>query len=311
MKQLNRLTRAALLAMAAVGFASRNSHAADPVLEGCLVKLDENIEVPAPEAGVLVQLAVKEGSQVRQGDVLAKIYDEEVQIQKRAAEYARGAAYKAATDNVQERYARASAAVAQKKYESSMQANERVPGSISQVDIDKDKLEWDAAVLSTEKAIHDQALAKYEYGQKDAELKAANLALERRQIRAPFDGEVVTIFRHQDEWVSPGDAILRLVKLDTMLVEGALDRTAFDPHEVMGAEVVVDVELARGRKEQFVGRITYVSPMLRSDGRYAIRAEIANRQEYGRWLLGDRMLATMTIHLGTARDTSVDVSRNP
>ena len=82
----------------------------------------------------------------------------------------------------------------------------------TQVDIDKDKLEWDAAILSTEKAIHDQALAKYEYGQKDAELKGANLAMQRRQINAPFDGEVTTIYRHQDEWVSPGDAILRLVR---------------------------------------------------------------------------------------------------
>jgi len=289
----------------------RPAAAEDPILYGCLVKLDEDIKVPAPEAGLLVQLTVKEGSLVRQGEVLAKIYDEEVKIQKQAAEYALGAAHKAATDDVQERYAKASAAVAQKKYESSMQANERVPGSISQVDIDKDKLEWDAAILSTEKAIHDQALAKYEYGQKKAERDGAILAMQRRQIKAPFDGEVTTIYRHQDEWVSPGDAILRLVKLDTMLVEGALEISAFDPHEVIGCDVVVEVEMARGRKEQFTGRLVYVSSMVRLDGRYIVRAEVANRQEYDRWLLRDGMTAKMTIRLSTAGGTAVDVSRNP
>lgn len=310
MKRINALALL-MVAFLAGGFFADAAAAADPVLYGCLVKLDEDIKVPAPEAGLLVQLGVKEGSLVRRGEVLASIYDEEVKIQKQAAEYALGAAHKAATDNVQERYAKASAAVAQKKYESSMQANERVPGSISQVDIDKDKLEWDAAILSTEKAIHDQALAKYEYGQKKAERDGAILAMQRRQIKAPFDGEVATIFRHQDEWVSPGDAILRLVKLDTMLVEGALEQSAYDPHEVMGCDVMVEVEMARGRKEQFTGRITYVSSLVRYDGRYIVRAEVSNRNEHGRWQLRDGMTATMTIRLNSAAGAAIDVSRNP
>jgi multidrug resistance efflux pump len=175
----------------------------------------------------------------------------------------------------------------------------------------KAKLEWDAAILSAEKAKDDQELAKYEYGQKLAERDGANLALKRRQIVAPFNGEVVTVFRHQDEWVSPGDPILQLVKLDTMRVDGALDQSAFDPHEVMGCDVTVEIELARGRKEQFNGRITLVSPVLRRDGRYAIRAEIVNRQENGRWLLSDYMQATMTIHLNTATGDTLDLSQRP
>jgi multidrug efflux pump subunit AcrA (membrane-fusion protein) len=289
----------------------RPAAAADPVLYGCLVKLEEDIKLPSPEAGVLVQLSVKEGSQVRQGEVLGKIYDEEVQIQKKAAEYALGAAYKAATDDVQIRYADKSAAVAQKKYESSMEADRRAAGSISQIEIDKDKLEWDASILSAEKALHDQALAKFEYHQKKAERDAAQLAIGRRTILAPFNGEVVTIYRHQDEWVSPGDAILRLVRLDTMLVEGLVDESAYDPHEMNGCDVTVEVEMARGRKEQMTGRITYVSSLARGDGRYIVRAEVDNRQEHGRWLLRDGMTATMTIRLNTAGAGAMDVSRTP
>jgi len=307
----NKLTSAVLL-LAAVSCAPASWAAAanDPLIYDCLVQFEDHIKVPAPEAGVLVQLAVKEGSQVRQGEVLAKIYDDEVQTQKKAAEYALGAAYKAATDDIQFRYAEASAAVAKKKYESSVAANTRVPDSISQVDIDKDKLEWDAAVLSAEKAQHDQALAKFDYHQKKAERDAADLAIKRRTILAPFDGEVLTLYRHENEWVSPGDPIMQLVRLDAMRVEGALDQTAYDAHEMIGCDVTVEVELARGRKEQFPGRITFISSQVELDGTYLVRAEVANRQEHGRWLLSDQMKASMKIHLGTGTGAAT-VSRAP
>lgn len=306
----NKLTSAVLLAAVLFVPTPWAAAASDPLVYDCLVQFEDHIKVPAPEAGVLVQLAVKEGSQVRKDEVLAKIYDDEVQMQKKAAEYALGAALKAAKDDIQFRYAEASAAVAKKKYESSLQANSRVPDSISQVDLDKDKLEWEAGVLSAEKAQHDQALAVFDYHQKKAERDAADLAIKRRTILAPFDGEVLTLYRHQDEWVSPGDPIMELVRLDTMRVEGALEQSAYDPHELAGCDVTVEVALARGRKEQFPGRITFISSRMEIDGTYLVRAEVANRQEHGRWLLNDQMKAAMKIHLGTGTGTTT-VSQAP
>jgi membrane fusion protein, multidrug efflux system len=301
----------AILLLLAGGAQLRSALAEDPTLSGCIVKLDEDIKVPAPEAGVLVLLSVKEGSQVRKGEVIGKIYDEEVQIQKKAAEFALGAAYKSATDDIQYRYAQKSADVAKKAYEAMLESNQSAAKSVPEVEVRKGKLEWEAAVLSAEKATFDQGLAKFEYHKKKAERDAADLAIGRRTILAPFDGEVTTIYRHQDEWVSPGDPILRLVRLDTMLVEGALEQSAYDPHEVGGCDVVVEVNMARGRKEQFTGRITYVSSLVRLDGRYIVRAEVANRQEHGRWLLRDGMTATMAIRLNTAAADALDVSRTP
>jgi len=76
-------------------------------------------------------------------------------------------------------------------------------------------------------------------------------------------------------------------------------------------DVVVEVDMARGRKERFTGRITYVSSLVRIDRRYIVRAEVVNRQEHGRWLLRDGMSATMTIRLSTAGAGALDVSRTP
>ncbi len=285
--------------------------ASDLILTGCMVKLKDDVKVPAPEAGVLVQLSVKEGSQVRQGEVIGRVYDDEVRIQRRAAEEALKSAYKEATDDVQICYAKKSAAVAEKNYQMMVESNESTARAVPEIEVLKAKLEWESSNLSAEKAQHDQALAKYQYNLKLAERDAADLAIKRRNILAPFDGEVVETFRHQDEWVSPGDSILRLVRLDTMLVEGAVEQTAYDPHEVNGCEVIVEVEMAHGRKEQLPGRITYVSSLLDYNDRYIVRAEVANRQEHGHWLLRDGQTATVTIRLKTAGNQSMDLSRTP
>jgi hypothetical protein len=106
-----------------------------------------------------------------------------------------------------------------------------------------------------------------------------------------------------------GDWILRLVRLDAMYVAGALDRSLYDPHEVVNCNVTIEVEMARGRKEKVEGRITYVSSEVRGDKKFLVRAEVPNRQEHGRWLLADGMKATMTIHLNTGGAPAADVSR--
>jgi hypothetical protein len=78
-----------------------------------------------------------------------------------------------------------------------------------------------------------------------------------------------------------------------------LKAAEFEHGEIDGRTVSVDVELARGRKEQFDGRVVYVSPEVDSGGQYTVWAEVTNRQDNGRWLLKPGLNATMTIHLNS------------
>jgi multidrug efflux pump subunit AcrA (membrane-fusion protein) len=85
-----------------------------------------------------------------------------------------------------------------------------------------------------------------------------------------------------------------------MEVEGPVDQTLFDPHELQGCDVTVEVQMARGRKETFPGRITKVSSLVSGSTKtYNVRAEVVNRQEHGSWMLRNGLPATMTVHLGT------------
>jgi multidrug efflux pump subunit AcrA (membrane-fusion protein) len=270
----------------------------NPEIPG-LVKVADAIKLPAKEPGVLVQLTVQEGAQVRAGQVIAKIDDSEPVMQKKAANAAYAAAYKRWEDDIEIRYQVAAAAAAKADFEQLTAANKINDRTVPEIELLFKKLEWDKASLGGDKSKHERIIAGYEANVKKVEVEAADLAIQRRVVTAPFDGVVEEVKRHQDEWVQPGDTILTLLRMDTLHVEGAVEQSKYDPHEVQGCEVTVDVMMARGRKASFRGRIIKVSSVVRGDGVYDVRAEITNRQEHGNWLLRDGLDATMTIHLGT------------
>jgi multidrug efflux pump subunit AcrA (membrane-fusion protein) len=271
---------------------------ADPIVKG-VIRVADQIKLPAKEPGVLLQLDVKEGTQVRAGQVIGKIDDSEPQMKKVAALADYKGAYKRFMDDVEIRFAKAQAEVAHADYDQLIETNKLAEKAVAAVDIRKAKLDWEHFVLAIEKSIHDKELAEFEAMSKQAEYNAAELAIKRRTIIAPFDGVVEELKRKQDEWVQPGDTILTLLRLDTMHVDGSIEQSQFDPNEIQGCEVAVEVELARGRKATVRGKIVKVSNLVRSDGVYNVRAEVANMQEHGVWVVRDGLPATMTIRLGT------------
>jgi multidrug efflux pump subunit AcrA (membrane-fusion protein) len=270
----------------------------NPIIHG-VVRVADQIKLPAKEPGVLVQLAVKEGTQVKAGQVIAKIDDSEPQMKKVAALADYKGAYNRWQDDVEIRFAQAQAAVAKIKYEKLLETNKQALKSVPEVEINEAKLDWDHFKLAIEKSIHDKELAKFEALSKQAEFDAAELAIKRRTILAPFDGVVEEIKRKQEEWVQPGDTILTLLRLDTMHVDGAIEQSQYDPNEIQGCDVAMEVKLARDRKTTVRGKIVKVSNLVRSDGMYNVRAEVANLQEHGTWVVRDGLPATLTIQLGT------------
>ena len=96
----------------------------NPVVRG-VVRVADQIKLPAKEPGVLVQLAVKEGTQVKAGQVIGKIDDSEPQMKKMAACADYKGAYKRWKDDVEIRYAQAQAAVAKTKYEKLLETNKQ------------------------------------------------------------------------------------------------------------------------------------------------------------------------------------------
>jgi len=286
------ITFCTLLAIAA---APATVPAAQVTLPHCLVSLIEEVQVPAEEAGVLSGLAVKEGQQVKTEELLAKIDDVQAKMQVRVAGLKLAVAGEKAANDVSIRYSTAAAAVAAAEYQLNVEANQKVPGTVPKTEIRKLLLTWQRAALEIEQAEMTMRIDGLQAKVSEAEVEASQEILDRHSIKSPLDGVVVELYHHAGEWVKPGDPVMHVVRVDRLRVEGFLNASEVAPGEVDGQPVGVRVELARGRVEQFAGRIVFVSPLVQAGGEYQVWAEVENRQEGEHWLLRPGLNAQMTI----------------
>ena len=270
----------------------------EPVLERCLVSLMEEAKVPAREAGVLVELLAREGDVVKQGDTIARIDDNQPQMERRKAKAEHDQAVAKAESDVDVRYAVAAEKVAQIEYEKAAESDRKVPGSVTRVELNRLQLNEQKAELQIEQAQLERKVSAQAAVSKGVEVDAAENAIERRLIKSPLDGVVVQVFPHQGEWMQPGDPLARVVRKDKLRVEGYVDSSRWNPDQVSDRPVTAEVVLADNRREKFAGRIVFTSPVVESGGDYRVFAEVENRQAEGtqQWLLRAGQTATLIIH---------------
>lgn len=273
-------------------------------LTHCLVSLLADVQVPALEAGALTTVEVAEGQYVSQGQLLARIDDQQPQLDKLAAELQRDAALAKAQDDIEVRFAIAAQAVAGAELERAMAIERRSPGGITQQEIQKLQLAKHRDELQIEKAKLEMRVGKMNADVHQSAVKSAEDAVIRRQIVAPLNGVVVALLHEKGEWVAAGESVVQVVRIDRLRVEGLLSAADYGPEEIAGRSVLVEVPLAGGRTGRFAGKVVFINPLVAAGNTYRVRAEVENRVEAGHPLLRPGMTATMTIQLGAVAETS-------
>lgn len=275
---------------------------ASPGLGGdCLLKhvdiIPEHDSIISAEVeGTLTKLSAKEGMHVTAGQLLAAIDERQAQVAVEVADLQHKAAIERANDLVEEKFARESAKYAKLDFDKDVSANKNSPGAVPDINIEQKRLAFTKANLQIEKAQKDRTIALKEADAKGGELKAAKIALARRTISAPFDGEIQQVIQKESQWVNPGDPVLRLVQFETLKVEGFVNAHDFDPLELANRRVTIAVHVARDRVVTAEGRVTFVSQTV-LDNNYQVRAEFANQRNGQYWLIRPGLDAEMTIHL--------------
>jgi multidrug efflux pump subunit AcrA (membrane-fusion protein) len=269
----------------------------------CLVTLvnDGDVHVPARESGQLVSVAVREGQQVTKEQLLAQIDDSMVRKGEEVARYKLQQAELEAKDDVNIRYAKASADVASADLAKSLETNKKVPNTVPETELRKQWLEKERSLLGIEKAGRDFEVAGLAVESKRAEHSATKLDVDRRQIKAPMDGFVEKRIAHVGDWLKQGDPVLQMQRLDRLRIEGFVDATGPNsvlPSEVDGRTVRVDIALARGQEAHLRGKIDHVSSGVEAGSQFLIKAEVINEQRDGHWVLRPGMTADMTVELG-------------
>jgi multidrug efflux pump subunit AcrA (membrane-fusion protein) len=270
----------------------------EPKIERCNVRAKTYLEIPAQDPGVLESVDVVEGETVRKGYLVAKIDATEPKMKMALAEFEKQAAEKQAQNDINVRYAKAQADVAKATYEQKQAANKKMAGTVTLEELRKVWLDWQRTKLSIEQAQFDMAVAAITAQAKAASVTMEEKNIERRQIKSPIDGRIEAIAKQTGEWVSPGDTIFRIIDLSVLRVEGFLNAAEYDPRDVFGRRVTVEVELAHGRKVTLEGKVTFVSSEVQTAGEFPIWAEVQNRQEDGNWILRTGLTASMVIHVG-------------
>lgn len=273
-------------------------------LSHCLVSLIEDVQVPAREAGPLVNVSVVEGQYVTAGQLLAQIDDQQPQLDKRAAELERDAAMAKALDDIEVRYAEAAFEVAGAELERALSIDRKSPGGVTQQEIQKLKLAKHRDELQIERSKLERRVAKMNADVHQAAVQSAGHAVARRQIVSPLAGVVVNILHEKGEWVAAGEPVLQVVRIDRLRVEGFLNATEVGPEEVAGRPVTVEVPMVGGKTAKFVGDVVFISPMVQAGDKYRVRAEVENRAENGSPLLRPGMTATMTIGVAAGQQAA-------
>ncbi len=144
--------------------------------------------VASKATGLLVYLGVQEGDQVQQGQILARIEDNDVR-----------ALLAQAQANL--RYARANWESAKAELADATVNYERMQKLVAELMVPRS--EFDAAEARYKRAHANVAASEAAIGVAEAAVKNAEIAVENTNIRAPFDGTVLTKNADVGEIVAP------------------------------------------------------------------------------------------------------------
>ncbi len=240
-----------LLALAARGACAQTITA-----ESVVLQLLDEAQLAAGQPGLVVKMGVAEGQRVKPGEIVARIDDSAARIAEQGALAELMVAKGEVEDDVKVRYARKALEVAESELARSLQVIEQNPKSISQSQVDIERLKVEELKLEIERAEHDLVLAALKVHVAEAKVAAARLEIKRRQIVAPIDAVVVEVHTAAGEWVEPGEKMMRLVSTRRLKAEGFVSASEA-ASGIEGCPVTVTLE-EMGAKVS--GKIVFVSP---------------------------------------------------
>jgi macrolide-specific efflux system membrane fusion protein len=270
-----------LLSLAAALAAAPECWAADSlVLESVVLRAMVEAEVPARQTGVLATIGVEEGAAVKAGQVLASLDDRAAKLAVAKADLECEQVSARVNNQLRIEYANKALEVARAEMKRSSESNEQFARSISQSQLDVERLTVEKLQLERQQAEHDIALEKFELRLKENALEGAKLDLEFHAVRAPFAGVVALVRGRTGEWVQPGTPVLRLVAIDKLRAEGFAPATAASGN-LVGAKVQFSLSHDAGDASTSIpveGVLRFISPEVDPVSRQVrVWAEIDNK----------------------------------
>ncbi|MEO1617723.1 MAG: efflux RND transporter periplasmic adaptor subunit [Planctomycetota bacterium] len=220
-----------------------STSAIDPIIPYGIARPRQHVEVAPRMPGVLVSLHVSPGQSVNAGEIIGVIDDAVAKATVRAAL----AAAERTAEIEQARHRLDFAERQHQRYELIKHGN-----AIAEVEYDNAATQLNEARAGLASAIEKQLQA-----QRNLELEQAKL--ERHNIRAPFDGQVLKVHRQQGASLSQEDSLVTLVNTRQLQLELYLPRTTVESLRT-GQEY--NVEAMAPIEKLVSARLQFVSPII-------------------------------------------------
>ena len=257
-----------------------------------LIKVIEEVAVPAIQDGPILAIQVTEGQVVEVGQTLLQLDDLRAQLKQQQAELELRIATKKAGNRSGVLLAETETRVTNSSLQRAQESRRRFPDTPSQAEVDEIELRVAQAKQHLEQATQEFQLGEFAKDLAAKNLELATFEVDRHQIKSPIQGAVIEIIAKKGEWVRPGDPLIRVMRVDRLKVEGFLKRDAISS-SLLDRSVTILVEGGEGEKERHSGKIVFISPVVETNDRtQRIVAEVEN----SRGLLGPGLRAKMIIH---------------
>jgi len=250
----------------------------------CSVKLMEEAVLAFERPGILGAIDVQEGDLVKHNQFLAKLKDD---VAKAAVDVAEATAE---ASEVEIKYATVAAEVAQTEVERMKRANEKIPGTIPDLEVQRAVLNGVKTALEVDKARFTRDINVLKSSEASAQL--ATYTLE-----APFDGFVSRVHLTKGASVKQGDPVIKLVSTRKMKVEGKVtvrDAALLRPGMNVNVQLIYPEKSGADTSKTFTGKLVFVDvEIIQLSNPAAVRvwAEVENVDN----LLRAGLTATMTI----------------
>jgi macrolide-specific efflux system membrane fusion protein len=241
-----------------------------------ILTVSETVKIPAPEAGVLRELAVHEGMLLEQGAAIGEVDAREQQLAAEVIRQDLAIARSESESDVRVRLAQKENKVAEAELIRATSINAELPNTVSTKEVERLRLTMEKSELEIEFAHFERDLLAAKLGRIEADLRAAQHKVERMRVASPIAGVVAELYCHAGEWVNAGEPIARLVRVDRLRVEGFVgieDALA----GLVNRPVVVEASLPGGETLQAKGRVVFISPEAEPvDAKVRFWAEVDN-----------------------------------
>lgn len=218
------------------------------------------LEITSVISGTIVELYIKEGDQVKKGQLLAKVDPEAlVSVVERAEAAAAGAAAQLASTKAQKKQLEAQFENTELVYNRNKQLYE--DGVISKAEFETAEASYKAALANLETASENIRAAQFSVQSSRATVREQKNNLSQTKIYAPINGVVSTLYKKQGEQVvgtaqMAGTPILKIANLKTVEV-----RVDVNERDILNTAIgdSADIELDAYPDRKFLGIVTQIA----------------------------------------------------